>query len=77
MATKTTGERIRAARIAAGLTVGTEFAEKIGVKPHTLWRYEKDQIEPSAKVLLRIAHACGVTMEFLLEGKNKRSGAAA
>lgn len=76
MATKTLGERIRAARIDAGFDVGVKFAETIGVKPHTLWRYEKDQMEPSAKVLHLIAKACGVSMESLLDGK-KRSGAAA
>lgn len=79
MAAKTLGQRIRAARDAAGFTVGVAFAEMIGVKPHTLWRYENDQIQPSAKVLLNIAQACDVSMEQLLEAQKKkaRSGKAA
>lgn len=74
--TKTLGQRIRAARDAAGFKVGVAFAEKIGVKPHTLWRYENDQIQPSAKVLLKIAKACDVSMENLLEAKKKRARSA-
>jgi len=74
--TKTLGQRIRAARDAVGHTVGVAFAEKIGVKPHTLWRYENGQIQPSAKVLLKIAQTCGVSMESLLEAKKKRGRSA-
>lgn len=61
------GARIRRARQASGLK-GTELARAADVRAHTLWRYEAAKIRPSADALLRIAHACGVTMEWLLTG---------
>lgn len=80
MTTKTLGQRIKEARIGAGHAVGTAFAELIGVKAHTLWRYENDKIRPSSDVLYKIAGACGVSMESFLEipkAKKVRSGKAA
>lgn len=62
------GSRIRCAREAAGFTVATRFAEAVDIKPHTLWRYENGQMTPGTDVLLRIARAAGVSMEWLLTG---------
>lgn len=62
---ETVGGRIRLARKRAGLK-GTELAAHVGVRPHTLWRY--DRIKPSAEALYGIADACGTTMEWLLMG---------
>lgn len=73
---QTLGSRIREARMAAGFDVGVAFAAEIGVKPHTLWRYENGKIRPSADVLHKIARACGVSMESLLgePSKDLRTG---
>lgn len=62
------GARIRKARECAGFSKGTDFADKIGVRAHTLWRYEDGRITPRATVLLKIARACGTTIEWILTG---------
>lgn len=46
------------------------LADLIGVRPHTVYRYERQRLSPSAGALLRIAQACGVSMEWLLTGED-------
>lgn len=63
------GARVLQAREAGGFTVAARFAEKIGVRPHTLWRYEVGHIMPGPEKLLKIAALCGVSIEWLLTGQ--------
>jgi Predicted transcriptional regulators len=68
------GSRLRERRIDAGLSQ-VELAERVGIRAHTLWRYEADQNMPSARVLQRIAEALGTTVDVLLtDGEPKRQG---
>jgi transcriptional regulator with XRE-family HTH domain len=54
--TTTPGQRIKAARLAAGLTVG-ELAQRLAVTPERVRNLELGQRNPSLKMLLRIALA--------------------
>lgn len=53
------GERIKAARSAAGLTQG-QVAERSGVVPQSLSAFEQGRHTPSVAVLMRLAGAIGV-----------------
>jgi len=57
--------KIREAREMAGLAQN-ELAAKIGVAPNTLHGYESGKHDPRSDMLIKIAKACGVTVDFLL-----------
>lgn len=59
-----TGERIRRARKAAGLTQG-QLGERIGKSKSLIWNYESGYREPDGKALEAIAGALGVTAQSL------------
>lgn len=63
----TVGDRLTAAREAAGLSVAL-LAEELGVRPETLDGWEVDQAEPNAPLLTQIAVRLGVDPEWLLTG---------
>lgn len=50
------GENLRALRTQCNLKQ-TELAEMAGIRPHTLWRYENGDSEPSFQTLLRLVDA--------------------
>lgn len=56
-------ERIRQARLAAGLTLSA-LGEKVGVSHTAIQKYEKGLLTPSSSQLLKLARACGVRTEF-------------
>lgn len=58
------GEKLKAAREAAGLTQA-QLAEKIGVLQHHISRYEAGR-EPKALVLKKMAEALNCRMEDLV-----------
>lgn len=62
------GARIREAREACGYANASIFADDIGVRQNTVYRYERGEIVPSIFSLYRVARATGVTMEWLLTG---------
>lgn len=55
--------RIRQARLAAGLTLAA-LGEKIGVSHTTIQKYEKGLLTPSSSQLLKLARACGIRTEY-------------
>lgn len=59
------GSRIRAARIAAGLSY-TAAADATGIDRGTLTRLEKGEREPSAWILSKLASALGVSADHLI-----------
>lgn len=61
------GQRIRAARDAVGIAQAA-LAEKIGVKAHTLWRYEAGRMRPGSEAIVGISRELGVSPHFLLHG---------
>ena len=61
----TIGERIKQARKAKGLTQ-KELAEKIGMTPQSICRYEADGRRPKADAMLNIAEALNIPMSELL-----------
>ena len=63
-APSTLGQRIRALRIAAGLTQ-ERFAELIDVHPRTVQKYEAGEFSPKLPPLRRIQAALGCDWEEL------------
>lgn len=63
----TFGDRLTAAREAAGLT-GEELAARLGVKAATLAAWEQDVKEPRANRLQMLAGMLGVSLSWLLTG---------
>ncbi|MEC9358754.1 MAG: helix-turn-helix domain-containing protein [Sinimarinibacterium flocculans] len=57
------GERIRQARMAAGLSL-RELAERADITAMAISKYERDQMKPSSDVLLRLAKALDVRVEY-------------
>lgn len=60
------GQRMRAARLAAGVPNASEFARQIGVTPNTVYRWEDGSMVPTADALKAWAVRCGVTADSLL-----------
>ncbi|NCC32502.1 MAG: helix-turn-helix domain-containing protein [Chloroflexia bacterium] len=56
-------DRIRQARLAAGLTLGA-LGEKVGVSHTAIQKYEKGLLTPSSFQLLKLARACGIRTEY-------------
>ena len=52
-------DRIRQARLAAGLTLGA-LGEQVGVSHTAIQKYEKGLLTPSSTQLLKLARACGI-----------------
>ena len=59
---------IRAARAQKGLTQ-KQLAELVGINPSTFNGYEKGNHDPKSNLLIKIADACDVSLDFLL-GRN-------
>ena len=56
---------IKEAREQAGYSQ-KELAEMVGVAPNTFHGYESGKHDPKSDLLLKIANACGVSVDFLL-----------
>jgi len=57
------GNRIRQARLAAGLTLDA-LGKKIGVTHNAIQKYEKGAMTPPSSQLIKLAQACGVRVEY-------------
>lgn len=57
--------QIKEARVQAGLSQ-KELARIIGVAPSTFNGYESGNHDPKSDLLIKIAQACNVTVDFLL-----------
>ncbi|MBY6055583.1 helix-turn-helix transcriptional regulator [Leisingera daeponensis] len=66
----TFGDRVAAAREAAGMTQG-QLARRIGVKKSTLSAWERDLSEPRANKLTMLAGLLNVSMSWLLTGEGE------
>lgn len=66
------GRRIRETREARGISQA-DLARAIGCPPHTVWRYERKRMSPSAARLRQIAEELGVTERFLSTGSDAES----
>ena len=69
------GEKIRHARQKAGMSQ-EELADAIQVKRNTLTAWEIGRNEPNAETIRKIALACNVSTDFLLEMPADFSGMA-
>jgi transcriptional regulator with XRE-family HTH domain len=56
-------DRIRQARLAAGLTLGG-LGEQVGVSHTAIQKFEKGLLTPSSSQLLKLARACGIRTEY-------------
>lgn len=61
----TTGERIKAARLRAGLTQ-QELADKIGISYQGIGQWERDARNPKIETLSKIAAALNVPVRYLM-----------
>ncbi|MCE5216047.1 XRE family transcriptional regulator [bacterium] len=59
------GERIKQARLAAGLSL-RELAERVDVSAMALSKYENSQVLPGSDMLLRLGKALGVKVGYFL-----------
>ena len=59
------GERIKQARIAAGLSL-RELAERVGVSAMAISKYENGLMVPGSDVLIRLGNALGVKVGYFL-----------
>lgn len=66
--TTTFGDRLSAARDAAGLSP-TDLARRAGVSAASVKAWENDQSEPRANTLQRVAGILGVSLMWLLAGE--------
>lgn len=66
---------MKAERARLGLSA-EEAAEKIGVHPNSLRRWESGEAEPVIENLERMAGFYGCSVEYLLEQTDKRDGRA-
>jgi transcriptional regulator with XRE-family HTH domain len=71
---RSVGQRLRAARVAAGLT-GREVLEQAGIDPGNLSRMERSKRTPTVEVLGRLAALYGVSLADLL-GPEPAGGAS-
>ena len=62
------GARIAALRRSAGWSQ-SELAQQIQVSPSAVGMYEQGRREPSAEILVALAHIFGVTVDYLLTGQ--------
>lgn len=68
----TIGERIKAARKAAGMTQ-RELAERMGLSPQTVAQWENDLRNPKFQTLKRIAGALNISAYDLLDQEEARA----
>lgn len=59
------------ARVRAGILTQVEAAAKVGICQSRLSKYERGDLVPGTKVLLKMADAYGATVDELL-GRNQR-----
>jgi len=62
------GARIAALRRAAGWNQA-ELARRLGISPSAVGMYEQGRREPSADMLVRLARALEVSVDYLLTGQ--------
>jgi len=67
-ASDTFGQRLKRARLDAGLTQ-SQLVRRSGIPKPTLSRYENDHVQPSLSTLARLAEALAIPESFLLPGK--------
>lgn len=67
----TIGGRIRVGRDRLGISQ-SELGRRIGVEGTTVWRYEKNRIEPSADVLVKLAAALDCSESWIMTGAERR-----
>lgn len=63
------GERLKMARAMAGLAL-REVADRVGVSHTAISKYERGMDVPSSSVLLRLAEALGVKLDYLFRTTN-------
>lgn len=62
-------DRIRQARLAAGLTLAA-LGKQVGVSHTAIQKYEKGLLTPSSTQLLKLARACGIRTEYFFRTHN-------
>jgi len=53
-----------------------ELAERVGLHPNLIGRYERGESQPAADTLKRLADTLGVTSDYLLDGTTEQAAKA-
>ena len=69
----TLGKNMRAERARLGLTI-KNVAEKLGVHPNAVSRWESDETDPAANNLIALCNLYGCSPEYLLDMTDERNG---
>jgi len=64
-------ERLRQLRAEAGMSQ-KKLAEKSGISPNSIMRYESGKVDPTSFMLCCLADALGVTTDYLLGRSEKK-----
>lgn len=64
------GERIRAARVAAGYETAADCAREIDVEPPTFRKWERGESEPTYPQLIKLSRATRHSLDFIVSGVN-------
>lgn len=62
------GSRLRALRMSKGLSAD-RLAKKVGVSVMTIYKYERDEMNPSLLVMADICKFFGVSLDYIVWGK--------
>jgi transcriptional regulator with XRE-family HTH domain len=63
------GSRLRDARLAAGFKSARALGAAVGLSDSNIRLYEKEEQEPRLSVLVKLAAACGVGLDWLARGE--------
>lgn len=66
-------EKLREARLRRGLTQG-QLSKKVGADVQRISKYERGVLVPTTKLLVRLADALDVNLDYLLRGGEDRPG---
>ena len=70
------GKNVASERVRLGLTQ-KEWADRLDISESTAYRIERDDVEPTGEVLIRMSQLCGCTSDYLLGLSNERRPSAA
>jgi len=65
------GERMKAARVAAGYETAAKFARELGKEEASYRQYERGEMHAPYQVFVKICRLTSVSLEFMLTGKNQ------
>ena len=72
----TTHDRIRKARVDAGLSINA-LAKRLGISSTAAWNWDQANTTPRPEMLEKVAAVLGVSVEYLRDGDGNKAAATA